>query len=190
MSDVKQPINKQEYDELEAKIGEIKNYLKTESEKIADKVNGKKADLSLFKVKKRKLKKDEGKGYICNFTPKTDAGIYVFCSNKTEIKIPKNFDNVNYGAKLNEGNENANRCLYVGKSYDLKKRIKEHLSEKDKSPYSLKCSHPNREQLFTNSKVYIFELKDELVEHKELILPTIEGFLHEMLKPQIGTPRT
>lgn len=189
MRDAQQPDKKSEYEKFKDKIGEIKEYLEAESEKIVKCVKDGAKESELFVPDIYQLEKIDKKGYSWEYKGKKKAGIYVFYSNEPEIEIPKDFDDVNYGAKLNEDNKNTKQCLYVGKSYDLKKRINEHLSGEDKSPYSLKCSHQKREQLFTNSTVYIFELKDEKVEYKELILPTIEGFLHKKLTPLIGSPR-
>lgn len=189
MSDAQQSDKKGEYEKFKDKIGEIKEYLKAESKKIVKCVKDGAKESELFDPSNYQLK-ETNEGYSCEYKGKKKAGIYVFYSNEPEIEIPKDFDDVNYGAKLNEDNKNTKQCLYVGKSYDLKKRINEHLSGEDKSPYSLKCGHSKRKELFKNSKVYIFELKDEKVEYKELILPTIEGFLHNELKPRIGSPRT
>lgn len=144
----------------------------------------------LFHLKKFNLGKKDNY-YFCNPELDVKEGVYIFYAKEDTFQIPNTFDDVKYGAKLREGScTEAKRCLYLGKSYDVKKRIKEHLSnEGEKSPYSLKCSHCNREALFDGAQIYVFALKTEYKDYKAIILSTIESMLHEEFEPMIGTKR-
>ena len=63
------------------------------------------------------------------------------------------------------------------------------MSSDEVSPYSLKYNHENRKNVLKNTVLYIFELKENFKEYKEIILPRIEANLHSDCKPMIGSGR-
>lgn len=123
--------------------------------------------------------------------------IYIFkITNSLKLNID-NFDNVTYGAKINiepNINENSfdlfiniNDILYVGKSHEINKRIREHTIRASDRTYSLRLFEPDRTVFNGKYKIYIFKCLNE--KYFKMILSTIESILHEKLTPIVGSKR-
>ena len=129
---------------------------------------------------------------LCNFYTSdgaTNSGVYIYCLTetlgRTQIGI---YNEVKKAPKIDLSKlRNGNNILYVGKSYNMNKRKKEHQSKGESSPYSLKLGNPKRTSIKCEMKE--FYLKKEYLEYKEIIIPLTEQKLHELLKPISGTCR-
>ena len=117
--------------------------------------------------------------------------IYLFYSKDKIVKIEPSFNDVKYGSKAKHKNkkDSSEHIVYLGKSYTVRERIIEHLASEDSSPYSLKYNHEKRKDVLKNTVLYVFELKNDFAEYKEVILSTIETNLHINCKPMIGSGR-
>lgn len=151
-----------------------------------------------FKSKIITVKKDE----IKQFEKK--KGIYIFFM-KEDFYCKPNFDAGNYSSKRNDKKDSLfekGKVLYLGKTYNFKERLSQHYSTDDNDgTYSLKLDSDLRRDNKTDNllsrfcKCVFFELNEEYVKTSdtirlyEVILPPIEGFLHEKLVPYIGTKR-
>ena len=164
---------------------------------------------SLFKRPKKIIINNEKslKSYIEAYKDK--KGIYIFLLSKDFNCMPS-FDDDDYSAKRNKINNdlpskflsNNDNPLYIGKTYDLSDRLKEHYSNTNGSTtYSLKLLSNNRYDsiyntpLRDNCYVLFFELKKKhsktigCVKEQEIWIPLIESALHKDWKPYIGTKR-
>lgn len=120
-------------------------------------------------------------------------GIYVF---KMKDECPLNeFDSVEYApktnAELNGESFVKNDILYLGKSEsNLAKRLEEHIKgPSSKKTYALRLNDSKREHIIGNFDLYCFILKDKFNRHSKLILSTVESYLHDNLKPKVGSKR-
>lgn len=119
--------------------------------------------------------------------------IYVFKTTDSLVLNINNFDNVTYGAKINiesdinEISININDILYVGKSHEINKRIKEHIISTGKRTYSLSLFEPERKDFNGKYKIYVFKCLNE--KYFKMILSTVESILHEKLNPIVGSKR-
>lgn len=121
--------------------------------------------------------------------PNDCPAIYIFYSEKEIVNIEPSFNEVGYGSKANLKEDRSKKFIYLGKSYTIKKRIDEHLSSDESSPYSLKYNHEKRKDVLKGTVLYIFELKEEFKGYKEVILSTIETNLHISCEPLVGSRR-
>ena len=127
------------------------------------------------------------------------VGIYVFMVD-TNVSLNgtgvAKFDSVSYAAKTNNRlkgtNFQASDCLYLGKSEkNLYKRIREHIGvPSGKKTYSLRLGEPERKHIKNSLCLYTFVLKKEFKKYKKVLLPIVEGYLHDLLLPQVGSKRT
>jgi hypothetical protein len=179
------------------KLYVISEILKSEAEKMSDLSSEYKSDIFIrcvYDVKKL----DSSKKY-CICEEKTDsiikfkkdvAAIYIFYSD-TKILFDDVFDSVKYGAKSNKEEPNSKDVgvFYLGKTFDVATRLRDHFGDKDKTPYSLKYNHISRIDKFQPAKLYVFQLSESYTEYRNLILSTIESRLHEICCPAIGSKR-
>jgi hypothetical protein len=123
-------------------------------------------------------------------------GVYVFVM-KDECDDMKDFY-LSHGAQHNNGDKPLKKgdTLYVGKSYKIGVRIREHHSANNVSPNSLKLNHETRKRLIGKYQIFCFLLKkdyhstgDKKNMFQNLILGSVESFLHERLKPKVGSSR-
>lgn len=120
-------------------------------------------------------------------------GIYIF-KMKEDYQVDKNFDKCEYASKISKNNNNnktifnKDKILYVGKSYKLYDRMKEHYSSSGKT-YSLKLTSNERKGLESKCFVIILVLKEEFEESCYTLLPLCEQLLHSELKPLVGSSR-
>ncbi len=122
---------------------------------------------------------------------KDKSGVYVFKMIE-DWTVPSDFNSHRYCAKMKDKDIKKfekDKILYAGKSYEMIKRINEHYSKKLSKPYSLKLGYDGRKGLKEKSIMMLFLLKDELKEHKDVILPLLEGKLHAELQPLVGSRR-
>lgn len=126
-------------------------------------------------------------------------GIYVLQMEEDFI-CELNFDLAEKSSKRRDTNITKfekNKILYLGKSYNVKNRAKNHFLGTPASTYSLKMSDEKRKNqngrpLNEFVKMYIFCLKSDYAndaKYYEILLPAIEDILHDKLQPIIGTPR-
>lgn len=148
-------------------------------------------DSELFELKHNKIKID----CITNKNKEKKSGIYIFIvSSKFTINCDE-FDSVTYAAKTNDRLKKntfiENDCFYLGKSEsDILGRISEHLNNETTKTYSLRLNSESREFVINKIHLFTFVLKDDFIKYKKLLLPTIESYLHELLKPKVGSKRT
>lgn len=164
----------------------ISKELKLESDNIKtlDSYDG-----NMFVNKKYKVMLQSGKYGLGESIINDCPAIYIFYSENEIENIEPSFNEVGYGSKARLKEDRSKNFIYLGKSYTVKERIEEHLSSDESSPYSLKYNHENRKNVLKNTVLYIFELKEEFKEYKEVILSTIETNLHINCKPMIGSGR-
>lgn len=168
---------------------EINNKLKIESEEIK-KLDAYSGDF--FTLKKYDIKQIGNEYKLTEDIPQKNSAIYIFYSESGVQTIGNTFNNVKYGAKSNDNVKRTKapyKYIYLGKSFAIKTRIKEHLSSGDSSPYSLKYNHKNRQNVLKETKLYIFELRKDYESYKEIILSTVETNLHKSCQPIIGSKR-
>ena len=126
-------------------------------------------------------------------------GIYVMRMEE-DFTCEENFDLAEKSSKRRDTSIikfEKNEILYLGKSYNIKTRAKNHFIGIPTSTYSLKMSDEKRKNkngraLSEFVKMYIFCLKSEYAndaKYYEILLPAIEDILHDKLQPIIGTPR-
>lgn len=157
-----------------------------ESEEIK-KLSSYKGSMFLKKEYDVILKDDK---YVLNEKIANDCpAIYIFYSPNGIDSIPASFNDVKYGSKAKPQTSENKKFVYLGKTYTVGERIGCHLESKDSSPYSLKYNHENRKNVLKNTVLYVFELKQEFKEYKEVILSTIETNLHISCEPLIGSRR-
>ena len=177
-----------------SELENIKRNLVSESQKIKtlDSYNG-----EMFDNFKYKIALDGALYSLDKNIERDTSAIYIFVADHNLQYIPDSFNEVRFGSKAkkknikiadNETNTN-NRYVYLGKTFTIQQRIKEHLESEDSSPYSLKYNHEKRKNVLQNSTLYIFELKEIFSEYKEIILSTIETILHIECHPLIGSKR-
>ena len=128
----------------------------------------------------------------------TDVGIYIFM---VAANVPlngigvANFDSVSYAAKTNNNFKGAsftaNDCLYVGKAETkLYKRIEEHTDVPSGiKTYSLRLGTKERQHVKGSLCLYTFILKKEFKKYKKVLLPIVEGYLHDFMLPKAGSKR-
>lgn len=117
--------------------------------------------------------------------------IYIFkMIHDVDIAISE-FNQVNYGAKTSAKCKKIKKddILYLGKSFKIKTRIKQHTIECGDKTYSLRLFDEKRRKLNNNYVIYIFKLKTDYVKHSQVILSSVETFLHEKLNPKVGSRR-
>ena len=164
----------------------IANELIIESEEMK-KLSSYKGSMFLKKEYDVKLKDDQ---YVLNEAITNNCpAIYIFYSKEGIENIDPSFNDIAYGSKAKQKKDTSKNFVYLGKSYTVEERINEHLSGDEVSPYSLKYNHENRKNVLKNTVLYIFELKENFKEYKEIILPRIEANLHSDCKPMIGSGR-
>ena len=177
-----------------SELKSVKEKLVAESQKIKtlDNYNGEMFDKFKYKITLK------GALYSLDKDIERDThAIYIFVADHNLQDIPQSFNEVKFGSKAKKKNikigdneeRTRGRYIYLGKSYTVQQRIKEHLESEDGSPYSLKYNHENRKNVLQNSTLYVFELKDKFVEYREIILSTIETILHIECQPIIGSKR-
>lgn len=177
-----------------SELKSIKEKLVAESQKIKtlDNYNGEIFDIFKYKIALK------GALYSLDKDIERDTNaIYIFVADHNLQDIPESFNEVQFGSRAKKKNikiadkelNTNNRYVYLGKSYTIQQRIKEHLESEDNSPYSLKYNHEKRKNVLQNSTLYVFELKEKFVEYKEIILSTIETILHVECQPLIGSKR-
>lgn len=165
----------------------IEDLLKEETNKIVEyyKNDNKHFNSNVFDVQVLKEYTDENLDN-CSKEP----AIYIFkIINDVTIEDNK-FNNVLYGAKTNfEGNEfKIGDTLYVGKSFDIKKRLIEHTIKAGDKTYSLRLFEKYRNSILNNSfNIYIFKCLNK--DYYKMILSIVETNLHEILQPKVGTKR-
>lgn len=123
----------------------------------------------------------------------SNCGIYFFIM-KEDVFVSNidNFNSVSYSSKLKKKESNKitlkkDDVLYLGKSENIQKRIKEHEEDvEDNSTYSLKLNSENRKFIKEKYKKVYFELNNDYKKFSYIILPYIESKLHNNLKPCIG----
>jgi len=79
-------------------------------------------------------------------------------------------------------------CLYLGKSEELGKRIRQHIHSSVKGTYALKISkHTKLHKIFTFKYSYVqIEPNGDFKDGMQCLLLTLEKRLREQLKPLIG----
>lgn len=125
-----------------------------------------------------------------------DIGIYVFMMIKT-TPVDFNslcFNDTKYGAKTNRNLSSTSflvgDCLYLGKSETgISARVAEHMNPTSTTTYSLRLNAMERQHVINNVGIYTFVLKKEYEKYKKLILPVVEGYLHDNLHPKVGSKR-
>lgn len=167
-------------------LNNISEELKIESNKIK---NLDSYDGDIFIKKKYNVISQSGVYGIGESLIKNCPAIYIFYSKDGIENIAPSFNDVAYGSKAKQKKDTSKNFVYLGKSYTVEERINEHLSGDEVSPYSLKYNHENRKNVLKNTVLYIFELKENFKEYKEIILPRIEANLHSDCKPMIGSGR-
>ena len=90
-------------------------------------------------------------------------------------------------SEVNFLTDNINDILYVGKSHEINKRIREHTIRASDRTYSLRLFEPDRTVFNGKYKIYIFKCLNE--KYFKMILSTIESILHEKLTPIVGSKR-
>ena len=132
------------------------------------------------------------KGYVGIYMFMFDANAHL---NSKSAGVAK-FDSVSYAAKTNNNlkgtNFQVNDCLYLGKSEkNLYKRIVEHVGvPSGKKTYSLRLGEPERKHIKSSLCLYTFVLKKEFKKYKKVLLPIVEGYLHDLMLPKVGSKRT
>ena len=124
-------------------------------------------------------------------------GVYVFLMTN-QVTLADKFNWTKCGSTLNDDNKviNKNEILYLGKSKSIKTRLKQHFSNTESSPNSLKLNTELRKNLLGNFVVYLFTMDDEYKsvpskrnEAENIILGSVEDLLHEDLEPRVGSRR-
>ena len=119
------------------------------------------------------------------------SGIYVLYTIDPIKQFGTGFNDVKYGAKTNDNftENNTTKIIYLGKTFELNTRIKQHLDSEDTSPYLLKWNHNNRKNILKDAMLFVFRLKGIFEKYRNVILSTIESYLHEICKPILGSRR-
>lgn len=125
-------------------------------------------------------------------------GVYIFLLNKkleySKSDIDK-FNSVSYGSKMREDHEGdilnlcKNSAFYLGKSFEINKRIDQHCNLNTGTTYSLRLSNESRNSFKGILVVKYFVLKDEYEPFKDIILSSIEQKLHTLFTPYVGSKR-
>lgn len=171
----------------------INELCKNEATKIRDSINSKSSfvsDVFILKDNASKLNHITAKN--------TDVGIYIFI---VTANVPLNgsgvadFDSVSYAAKTNNKLKGrtfkSSDCLYLGKSEtNLYKRIEEHTCvPSGPKTYSLRLGTTERQHVKSSLRLYTFTLKNEFKKYKKVLLPIVEGYLHDFMLPKVGSKR-
>ena len=175
--------------DIKTNFSEIATRLLEESKVMAELQNYKG---ELFDLKIHTVVLENGNYQIDGQIEDDAPAIYIFYSPNGLLSIAPTFNDIKYAAKTNSNfndTENKKQFVYLGKSLNVKSRIKEHLESDDKSPYSLKYNHEDRKNTIGKTTLFIFYLKQDFHKYKELILSTIETYLHQSCKPIIGSRR-
>ncbi len=163
----------------------IQKLLEEEAKAIIEAVKATSLENICFKYLEKIEVKDED-------SLKNGKGIYIFY-NKEGISVSDRdkFNDVKYGAKIDskQNMKISHNVIYLGKSNNLFKRIKEHRSRDDKLPYSLKINNKNRKELKNGLEIFIFKIRKEYEKYSNIILGTIESYLHDNMEPFVGSRR-
>lgn len=123
-------------------------------------------------------------------------GIYVFMVS-SDFKVDlSQFNDVPYAAQTNEnllgdGCFKKGNCFYLGKSESgVFERVSEHINNQTKKTYSLRLNDIARMNIVNYLKLSSFTLKPDFIRYKKLLLPEIEGYLHDLMLPKVGSKRT
>lgn len=154
---------------------------------------------SIFESQGKCLIKSE-KDFLSLDDNEKHSGIYVFkVINEVEVNSAEGeFNDVVKPASLLKKSAiekevfSKDEILYVGKKEDdICTRVNEHINmSEDGTTSSLRLNAKSRRHLFGNIEVYIFTLKKEYDSHKKIILTGVEHYLHELLKPLVGSKRS
>ena len=175
--------------DIKTKLSDITVRLLEESKEVANLQDYKG---ELFDLKTYSVVLTDGNYLINGQIEEGVTAIYIFYSSNGLRYVDLTFNAIQYAAKTNanfKDEENKKHFVYLGKSLDVKSRIEEHLESEDKSPYSLKYNHKDRNNQIGETTLFIFCLKQDFHKYKELILSTIETYLHQSCKPIIGSRR-
>lgn len=124
------------------------------------------------------------------------TGVYIFETVSNNMN-KENWDKYKNDMKKNskkvpKWNEGSNKdFFYIGKSNDLKKRIKEHTDTASPGTYALKLKEFKKCFSDFEYKVHIFYPKDldqknSSISNYRAINELVESVLHDSLKPMIG----
>ena len=172
-----------------AKLDEINEIIKRESDNIISFVNGKKYQSELFENPVEYIPPQARPTVL-----RGKKGIYIFFLNRdvsltdTQVRAWNNIKNApfqNYNAK----EMHLGDCFYVGscKSKSVYSRLGEHFKE---NISGLKLAAPARNMMQDAVRIVAFPFKKEYESSARCIIPEIEKQLHLSLRPMTGGNRT
>ena len=179
--------------DLKVALKAVDKYIEKEAQAIADYVRlGKNLSSdNLFEIYGTADIENQGTSF--HIDDRECTGIYVFIITKEVIIDKEKFNITSYASPLKDSNENCfhkNDVLYLGKSEkDISIRINQHISNGTKTTYSLRLNDDNRKCLYNNVKVVAFILKKDYEKYTKTMVSAVEVYLHEILKPKVGSKR-